>query len=277
MQNQNKISMWLQTVYGKTLVPQYENNERTYSLLANLMEKCQEAEINSSVITEDLNRKCLELSAERERIKGILNRLMICTTDLSQSCLHDLRILNSCVLALNLEDASTTSLLIGLNDLNTELIKSSTELFERKKISLSLKQKYKKSINRLTSLKRQQVEAETKAEKQKQELKERHQHINFLHSKEKDYHKKEKSLQQRLSSVDNAVRHQSLVKISEELKQMTREYSSIQAKLNAYQGVPHDIYQAKVKLTEVQMELEHLEAELEKRISEVIKGHQELP
>ncbi|XP_072167164.1 HAUS augmin-like complex subunit 1 [Diadema setosum] len=263
-----EVRGWLQRVFGDLTIPQYEINQRTVTVLYDLMLRSEERDRDRQLLIDDLNQKTEEYHAEASRLSAILQNVGLSPASLSQSGNVSLRTLSNVAQILDLKVASDTNYFLAMTDLSREQIKVEDCRHEENLLNQNLFKKTKSAMIKSDSLKRAMTSLEDQAKEQGPQLEEKTRQAGFYHSKTKEYRNQLEVLEENLteSEVDPSVYHQSLVKLSEHLETLNSKLAPLRAKLESYNDLPPNVSLAKVKIEEAKRELASLEAELSRNI-----------
>ncbi|WAR00354.1 HAUS1-like protein [Mya arenaria] len=231
-------------MFGDQSVPAYELNKFTVDTLAEIMRRNKRAEKHNQLLIHDHRQKADEYTAESVRLGGILESIGMTSTSLSQSGLMSLRTLANLALTLNTVDASETSFLLALGQLEEELCRVDEARRALQKSILSLTRnihigrlKHADLTKALGELERRSVEDHGEMERHARET-------QFIRNKAKEYrshtHKMEGMLER--TGVEPEVYHQALTERAQALERLKQEIVPLKKKLDSYHGlVPGDL------------------------------------
>ncbi|KAK7089847.1 HAUS augmin-like complex subunit 1 [Littorina saxatilis] len=262
------VQVWLDNLYAGKPVPHFERNEQTIDLLHQLMEKNVARDSDTQLIVQDLKQKATEYTAEGQRLGCILASMNLKTGTLSQSGVTSLQTLTKLAWLLKVRDASDTSYLLALQALQEEADRIHEEFVAEERLLVKLSHKTKDALVKHNSIRKTCQDLEDVTTLQATKLEKRQKEVSFLQSKIQEYAKLLSKLKDSVSrtGVDSSVFHESLVKRAQDLLKLEDELGPLKKKLQAYNELPPDISQAKLKLVELRRHLEHLEDELSKKI-----------
>lgn len=260
----NKVFAWLQQVFGEDPIPQFEINSFTLGVLEQLAIRNQEQNKHAVLITKDFIQKTSEYAAEVERLNRITEQVGLPVSTMSQSGRTSLKTLASVALLLGTKNCSTSSLLLGIAEQSQALSAALDANTEEKRLLSRLLIKTKKAQAKVSDLQRSLDGLEDQVALQAPKLQRNAQETEFVKLKCKEYEKINKELEGYQSKVqlDSSIFHNSLVKKAEDVRVTKEKMKPIKAKLDGYNSLPPDIYQAKVKVEEAKMQLELLERQL---------------
>ncbi|XP_077989440.1 HAUS augmin-like complex subunit 1 [Glandiceps talaboti] len=264
-----KVQVWLENVFAGSSVPQYEINTKTVNCLYDLMQMNEKRDMETQLVTDDLNQKAAEYHLEAVRLAGILHNMGLSTTKLSKSGSTSLTTLATVALTLELKDGSMSSYLVGLTELSRESMITGEARQQEKEIADELSRKTQNALVKSSHFKKFLHALEEKSEDEEPKLKQKCQNEGFLQAKAKQYKERLQYSKDKLngSGVDASIYHDSLLKKAEELKELKKQISPLRAKLDTYHQLPADPSLAQVKVEEAKKELATLESEILKGIN----------
>ncbi|RUS70842.1 hypothetical protein EGW08_021395 [Elysia chlorotica] len=259
-----KVMAWLHDLFGNEQVPDFEINKQTIEYLHQLSQDSQQHDRHLQLVTTDFKQKTSEYSAEAKRLSGNLQRLQIHPENLTAAGINSLTALTKLGMHLDVKDATNTSYMLGLQDLEDELEKVGEEAEEESGELKKLTKSYRQILLQCSSLQKVLDGAKIKqAEDSELNAKKKHE-TSFYLQKEQNYKKEIRKMESQLANtkIESSLFHENLVKKAEVLKDIQGQLEPLRAELQAYSVLPPDLDAAKIKLAEYQIELEKLDKQL---------------
>ncbi|NXP54971.1 HAUS1 protein, partial [Heliornis fulica] len=212
-----QINLWLNKIFEKQPVPEYEVNEKSVDTLYELLEVTEARDRDVSLLIEDMKEKETEYCEAANYIKDILKESLGLSTDsLSSEGTGYLNFLAESAVLLETKDTSLPSFFSAINDMTSELY--ATELRNRemaeeldilnKKLLSAMK--LEKQLN--TDVKEEELFLENKKHKVDSQC----ERLSFLNEKSVNLEMEVGIAQEELVARgwDQSLTHQSLVNLS---------------------------------------------------------------
>lgn len=249
-------------------VPAYELSERTLDLLMQLKQANERQEKYRQLMVHDMQLKADEYQVEADRLGRLLDRFGMSTSCLSQSGTLSLQMLVDVSMALGVQHASDSDLLLAMGSLAEDSYQVKESRRSQRRLRNQLLEKTQLQLQRNAELSRAVESVEQLAKQLEPEMTKKAAQSDFLQQKSRNYRSTMKQLTKELSSagVDSSVRHDTLVKKSENLQELKKRLQSVRTKLDSYHALPPDLLLARVKVEEAKQELADIEAEFDEHI-----------
>lgn len=263
-----EVDAWLQKVFSGQSVPAYEVNEYTLELLNQLKQSCEGQEKFNELIVQDLQLKADEYRVEAERLGRLLERFGLPLSCLSQSGTLSLKTLVDVSLTLGVQHASDTDLLLALGSLAEDNYQVKETRRSQKRVRNQLLEKTRLQLQQNASLSRALESIEQSERQLEPEMTKKAAQSDFLQKKTRDYRSTIRQLTKELSSVglESSISHDTLVKKSDNLKELKTRLQTIRNKLDSYHALPPDLTLARVKVEEARHQLAEIEAEFDRHL-----------
>ncbi|XP_053153872.1 HAUS augmin-like complex subunit 1 [Hemicordylus capensis] len=265
----NKVALWLKKTYGDQPIPPYEADARTIDILYELAECNESRDGDISLLIDDMKQKTSEYESDGNYLQDLLTEsLDLSFSSLSKASTSYLNTLVDTALVLETKDTSLASFIPAINDLTSDLYAAESK---NKEMELELTNLRKKLTAALVLEKRLQddlAKTEELLVTEKAKADSRTQNMKFLKDKSADFQFRIKSAEEQLSAsgMDASLTHESLVSLSEKLKELKKQAAPLKKKLDSYLDLTPSPSLARVKIEEAKRELETLEAEFSTKV-----------
>ncbi|XP_046854163.1 HAUS augmin-like complex subunit 1 [Xenia sp. Carnegie-2017] len=264
-----KVRSWLESVYQGNVIPPFEVNSTTVSLLYDLACINERKDKAFETIMEELIQRKEEYKHESARLHKITAAVGL--SNLPESSQASVEILANTALNLNLKDTTMSSYILGINNLLRERHLIKKQMKESKYSMKKLLRATKKALLQYNTLKRAYEILENEISLQEPLLKQRRNETDFLKQKSSEYEQQLHHLQSILINVNLKpdLFHKALERKYEDILKVEDELKPLKTKLDNYHSLPPNMSLAKVKLEEARIELETLEEQLTKDIEQI--------
>eukprot|EP00731_Ephydatia_muelleri_P016881 Em0009g1305a len=261
-----QVREWLEKLYGKQGVPEYEINSRTISYLHTLAKQHDANEKRAQLVIEDMEQKTAEYAEEALRLQSILDGLGCSLERMAPDVCGYVESLSSIASFLNLKDCSDMSYCLALTELSQEMADYSVRM--QRVTSEVEKEQEGLGTALLKDADHTRVLSELAGKDGAPELAKRTKETMFLEQKSDQYSRTIESLQGELkmNGYDNNINHRALQLLAKEIEDLQQEIIPLKDQVTHYQQLPPDSALARLKVEEAQQQLAKLEAELSKSI-----------
>ncbi|KAF0290245.1 HAUS augmin-like complex subunit 1 [Amphibalanus amphitrite] len=263
-----KINQWLVDTLGTADVPAYEVDRRTLSLLQQLQATVDANDEHARRLTEHLRVTRAAYAAEQRRLEAAQRRLGVERVHLASDSQRVLSALAHSAQLLGLDRPSPAGLLLEHARLEREQQALAARL-EREQAGLRGQQAdVKQLLVQEAALERQLTEAAAQQGADEAVIQQKLAKSRFLSGKMQEYkslvRKQEGILAQRGFSEE--LTHDMILRRFEFLTQKRGSLEQLQLKLKQFGELPPDADLARVKIAEMEAELEKLEAQFNDKI-----------
>lgn len=263
-----RVREWLEKLYGKSGVPEYEINSRTISYLFALSKQHEANEKRTELVIQDMEQKTAEYSEEALRLHSILEGLSCSLEQTSPEIQGYVDSLASIASLLNLKDCSDTSYCLALTELSQDMAAGAVRM---QKVSAEVEKEQEDLRTALLKDANHSRVVSELAEKETTdapELAKQAKETQFLEQKSEQYSRTIKSLQEELitSGYSDDVSHRALQHLAKEVEGLQREIAPLKDQVTHYQHLPPDLALARLKVEETKQELAKLDTELNRSI-----------
>ncbi|XP_014669867.1 PREDICTED: HAUS augmin-like complex subunit 1 [Priapulus caudatus] len=259
-----EVQRWLEDVLGKEDVPDYKINDRTLSILHQMMVTNLQNDANINSMCQDYEQKTKEYEAEASRVKHVLQKTGIEATKFPQQATTMIQGLATLASLLELKDISTSSYLLGLGDLAEVIKVTDKDRTTEHRMSASLLRNTTQALHKLNDVtqaldKARELEKSHATTTRKQEK-----NTQFLRMKCNEYESQIQQQEFKLAEagVDSSVHHGALVSQAQELADLQSKIGPLKKKLENYHSLPADFSLAQLKVEELRKQVEALEFQL---------------
>ncbi|XP_056140388.1 HAUS augmin-like complex subunit 1 [Lampris incognitus] len=269
-----KVNKWLSTVFGEQAVPPFEVNTRTVDVLYQLARSSEVRCRHASLLIEDLNQKASEYQADGVHLQDVtLQGVGLSCGALSKPAADYLSALVDNAMVLGIRDTSLASFIPGVNNLTNEILeaeKSDRRLDRelkafRKRLgaTLVLRKHLQGDINK--AVKAQEAESAKVEDKML--------NMDFVKAKSRELICRRKRAEDELVSrnMDEALTHQAILELFEEVSGLKQEIIPLKKKLEPYLDLSPSPHLAQVKIAEAKSELAAIDSQLERNVDFMAK------
>ncbi|XP_008331458.1 HAUS augmin-like complex subunit 1 [Cynoglossus semilaevis] len=264
-----KVNIWLSSVFGDQLVPQFEVNTRTVDILYQLCESSEARCSEISLLIDDLKQKTTEYQADASHLQDVLLQATgLSSAGLSKPAADYLSALVDNAMVLGVKDTSLASFLPAVNNLTNEHLEAEKTHRRLERELKALRKKLADTLVLHSSLQEDVSKAVKAQALESAKAEERLLNMDFVKAKTKELsNRRERAEAQLLSrNMDKSITHQAIVQLAEEVNTLKKEIIPLKKKLDPYMDLSPNPSLAKVKIEEAKRELAALDSQFDMNV-----------
>ncbi|KFQ20909.1 HAUS augmin-like complex subunit 1, partial [Merops nubicus] len=236
-----QVYLWLKKICGVQPVPEGVLTAETVDTLHELSKYDEATDKDISFLIEDMKERATWYEAEAKNLENIFTEhLGIHLYSLSSEGILYLDDLVRSAMILETKDASLTSLFSAINDMTLELHETESKNREMRVELAKMREKLASVLMLEMHLEQDLQKSKEDYEVQKAKNKERFLTVDFLQMKSLELQTSIDDAQEKIvaSGLDQSLTHESLVNLSEELKELKKQIEPLKQEMESYADLP---------------------------------------